>query len=300
MSGGPILDTQAAFERYEAIRPRLPQARFPAATQHAPSLSDVAQAYDGFVLDAFGVLNVGETAIPGAVERMAELRSRGKALLVLTNAASYTVQAAAARYRAMGFDFAEDEIVSSRAVTAQHLQRVAPDLRWAAIAAAGDRYEDIPADVCDLLADETLWRAAGGFLFLSGARWTRALQAKLMAALRDRPRPVVVANPDLVAPRGQDLSIEPGYWGQDIEDATGVSPIYFGKPFGNAFDAAFARLGPGHFAMVGDTLHTDILGGRAARLGTVLITRHGLFAGHDTAPFVTRSGIVPDWTVATT
>ncbi len=53
-------------------------------------------------------------------------------------------------------------------------------------------------------------------------------------------------------------------------------------------------------AMVGDTLHTDVLGGRAAGIGSVLVTGHGLFAGRDTAPYITRSGIVPDVIVPTT
>ena len=46
--------------------------------------------------------------------------------------------------------------------------------------------------------------------------------------------------------------------------------------------------------MIGDTLHTDVLGGQAAGLATILVTEHGLFAGHDTAPYIAQSGIVPD------
>jgi ribonucleotide monophosphatase NagD (HAD superfamily) len=52
--------------------------------------------------------------------------------------------------------------------------------------------------------------------------------------------------------------------------------------------------------MVGDTLHTDVLGGAAAGIGTILITDHGLFKGFDVAPYITQSGIQPDWIVSTT
>jgi predicted HAD superfamily phosphohydrolase YqeG len=52
--------------------------------------------------------------------------------------------------------------------------------------------------------------------------------------------------------------------------------------------------------MVGDTLHTDVLGGRAAGMGTILVTDHGLFAGLDIARFIGRSGIVPDSIVRST
>ncbi len=99
-------DAEAAFRRYEAVRGRLPVAQFAAEAAFAPDLGAVADRWDGFVLDAFGVLNVGDTPIPGAVARMAALRARGKRLCVLTNAASYTRAEALEKYRRLGFDFA--------------------------------------------------------------------------------------------------------------------------------------------------------------------------------------------------
>ena len=52
--------------------------------------------------------------------------------------------------------------------------------------------------------------------------------------------------------------------------------------------------------MVGDTLHTDILGGAAAGLRTVLVTDHGLLKGMNASDLIQRSGIVPDFIAATT
>lgn len=69
MSYAGTMDAEAAFRRYEAVRGRLPGAAFPASSRRAETLEEVAGDYDAFVLDAFGVLNVGTTAIPGAVER---------------------------------------------------------------------------------------------------------------------------------------------------------------------------------------------------------------------------------------
>ncbi|GIS17855.1 MAG: hypothetical protein CM15mP119_2590 [Alphaproteobacteria bacterium] len=40
--------------------------------------------------------------------------------------------------------------------------------------------------------------------------------------------------------------------------------------------------------MVGDSLHTDILGGAAAGLGTILITNYGLLRAHDAISCVLR------------
>jgi glycerol 3-phosphatase-2 len=296
---GMLSDAPAAFARYEAIRSRLPQAHYPARPLHLASLDAVADHVDGFLLDAFGVLNVGETAIHGAVARLASLRSRGKRLVVLTNAASYTREQLLAKYHRLGFDFTSDEVVASRDVAVARLEAIAPGATWAAIAAAGDTFADVPAQLVDAVADPSAFERADGVLFLSTARWTAALQDALVAALRKHPRPLVIANPDLVAPREGGLTLEPGVFGHDLLDLVPVVAHWFGKPFPEAFAEGIACTGlaPDRLAMVGDTLHTDVLGGAAAGCRTVLVTDHGLFAGLDTGPFISASGIVPDFIV---
>lgn len=294
-----LSDAEAAFARYEAIRPRLPRAQYPTRSLTCASLDEVADHVDGFLLDAFGVLNVGETAIPGAVARLASLRARGKKLAVLTNAASYTRAQLLAKYHRLGFDFTADEVVASRDVAVTRLDSIAPGATWAAISAAGDSFADIPARVLDAALDPTAFDLADGILFLSTARWTPALQARLEQALAQNPRPFVVANPDLVAPREGGLTLEPGLFGHDLLDRLKINTHWFGKPFPEAFAEGIARTGlsPARLAMVGDTLHTDVLGGAAAGCRSVLVTDHGLFAGRDTAPFIAASGIRPDFIV---
>lgn len=289
-----------AFERYEAVRGRLPRADFPAVSAAVGDLSDIADRFDVFVLDAFGVLNVGERPIPGAVERIAALRAAGKRLVVLTNSATYSRAANLAKYRALGFDFTAEEVVSSRDVAVAALP---PRGLWATASGPSPDFSDIATPVEDLEADPSLYDRADGFLLLSSAGWTAARHARMVEALADRPRPLIVGNPDLVAPRETGLSLEPGWWAHDIADRTGVVPAFHGKPFASAFEAVRARcpgVDPARMAMVGDTLHTDVLGGRAAGLATVLITDHGLFAGRDVAGYIARSGIVPDIIARTT
>lgn len=285
---------QDAFRRYEEVRHRLPQARFPAQATPCSGLLEMADQVDAFLLDSFGVLNVGESAIAGAADCLASLRAMGKRLIVLTNAASYTRDTAIARYQRLGFDFTAQEVVSSRDVAVRRLGDVLPAGKWGAIAAPGDRFEDI------IGAQVDHWDGADvdGFLILSSAALDGARLSALEAALRARPRPVVVANPDLVAPREGGLSKEPGFYAHYLADQLDLSADFYGKPFGDAFDDACARLegiARARIAMVGDTLHTDILGGRAAGMKTVLVRRHGLFEGLRAETFVEISGITPDF-----
>ncbi|WP_367181562.1 HAD-IA family hydrolase [uncultured Ruegeria sp.] len=119
----------------------------------------------------------------------------------------------------------------------------------------------------------------------------------LESALLKRPRPVLVGNPDIVAPRENGFSSEPGLFAHRLADRTGVVPEFFGKPFGNIFELAFKRLGSvdkSRVLMVGDSLHTDILGARAAGIASALVSGYGFFAGHDIEDPIQKAGIVPD------
>ena len=52
--------------------------------------------------------------------------------------------------------------------------------------------------------------------------------------------------------------------------------------------------------MVGDTLHTDVLGAAASGLSSVLVADHGLLAGRDPRPYIAASGIRPRYLARTT
>ncbi|TVP73594.1 MAG: HAD-IIA family hydrolase [Rhodobacteraceae bacterium] len=293
-----------AVARYEAIREVLPQTRFPNTSRKIRDVSEVIEQYDAFVLDAFGVLNVGDTAIPEAVERVAQMRRAGRSVIVLTNGASFAKAKALAKYHRLGFDFAPEDVIASRDIAAAALGNWPRNHVWAAITAPEAGFEDIPFDLRPLARAPDLLRHADGFVFLGSEGWTADRQMALIAALRDNPRPVLVANPDIVAPRETGFSLEPGHFVQDIAQMTGTKPLFFGKPHANAFAAVKAVLprdiAPERIAMVGDTLHTDVLGGRAAGFGTVLIAGHGLFAGQDPTRYIASTGIVPDVIADTT
>ena len=298
--GSALTGTEDAFRLYETIRPRLPAAGPPGAALALPSLEEVADHVDGFLLDAYGVLNVGNRPIPGVPERLRSLRGRGKRLIVLTNAASFTRPQLIAKYASLGFDFAPEDVIASRDIAAARMAQIAPGAHWAAISAEGDRFEDIPAHVTDALNDPSALDHADALLFLSTARWNDHLQDRLIRALERRPRPLVIANPDVMAPHEHGLTIEPGLYGHLLLDRLPDLPVtWIGKPFADIFQAGIRQAGieAGRVAMVGDTLHTDVLGGSAAGCRTVLATLHGVFRGMDVAPFIGASGLAPDFMI---
>lgn len=291
-------DADWAVQQYETVRGLLPPARMPAAPEPVADLGVLADAFDAFLLDAFGVLNVGEAAIAGAPERVTRLRGLGKRVLVLTNGATFPAEKSLEKFRALGFDFDLDDIVSSRDALGLALADRLETGHWGAMAATGSRVETLGVPYRRLGLIRADYDDACGFLMLSTAEWTDEQQALLHDSLKENPRPVLVGNPDIVAPREQGLTIEPGFHAHDLARRLNIRPRFFGKPFSNVYDLAFSRLpgmDPSRVLMVGDTLHTDVLGGAAFGCRTALVTDHGLFSGRDPADFIDGTGIVPDY-----
>lgn len=289
------MDTvDSIFDRYEAIRHRLPQATTTSHTVDITSLLDVTDTIDAFVFDAFGVLNVGEVPIPGAAARLDQLRSRGHQIRVLSNAASYDHEAAVEKFRKLGMNILEHEVITSRDASLADLTAGL----WGCIAAAADGLADIPAATLRLKSDRADYDRVDAFLFLSTESWTQEKQAILEKSLLDNPRPVIIANADLVAPREGGFTLEPGHYGHLLADL-GLPNISFrGKPFDQVYaliEASLPGVAQDRIAMCGDTLHTDILGAAARQWKTVLVTRHGLFAGADTSSFCERANLFPTW-----
>ncbi len=296
------LTAEAAFQAYEAVRHRLPPAvSLRSTARQCATLDDLADAFDVFLLDAFGVLNIGETAIPGTPQRIAGLQAAGKRVLVVSNAAGFPHAALMEKYTRLGYDFVPEDVITSRATLLAGLNG-RRGMHWGLMATRATGLRDLEGlDLTYLEEDPAPYDAADGFLMIGSAVWTEERQTLLEAALRNRPRPVLVGNPDIVAPRETGFSAEPGHFAHRLADRTGISPEFFGKPFGNIFNLAFARIGQvdrDRVLMVGDSLHTDILGAQGAGIASALITDFGFLAGQDAGRAVEMTGIVPDYMVS--
>jgi len=296
-----MVDTSRAFAQYELARERLPKMPPRGTATHVPDMGALTARFDVFLLDAYGVLNFGATPVPGAPERVAALQKAGKRVMVLTNGASFPAAISLQKYRSFGYDFAPEDVISSRDIMAADLAGF-PPMKWGAMAHEASALGELGADITLLDDHQPSYDRAEGFLLLGAQKWSNIRQALLTRSLRAHPRPVLVGNPDIVAPYEHGLNINPGWYAHELADIAGVAPRFSGKPFAAVFEEAKHRYGdvPGsRVLMVGDTLHTDILGGAAAGVQTLLIKDYGMFRGHDVMPFIAQSGIVPDFIAPT-
>ncbi len=299
--GPESLDAETILDCYEQMRLPAPARR--GMAEPAANLLALVDRYDAFILDGYGVINLGPEPIQGIEHTVRALRAAGREVMVLTNGAGRPSRQTARKYAGWGLDFPERLVVSSRdALEVSLAARPRPGL-WGVMALPDSELESLPVESALLGDDVELYRRADGFIFLRSEGWTTDRHTLLAQALRESPRPILVANPDVSAPYPDGwYSAEPGYWALRIEAETGVRCEPYGKPFGPAFELALARLSDAgvrreRVAMVGDGLYTDILGGLAAGLGTVLVTDHGLLKGLDWEVRAEGAGIFPDHVV---
>ena len=287
-------DAWQAYRRAETLLPAKPPKVTPRRVGDAAAIAD---EFDVVALDAWGVLNLGEATIATAPAAVAGLRAKGKRLAVLSNSGSRDAAVSAARLARLGFDFTAAEIITGLDLVPAALAALAlpPPLGFVAgAAAARPLLTRGMLALGDAAAD---YDRVSGIVFLSTGAWSEARQALLAASLERRKRPLIVANPDIASPEPQGMEAEPGWYAQRIATATGAPIISCGKPFAPIYERLQARypdVAPERVLCVGDTLHTDILGGRAAGCRTLLV-EDGFMRGADALSLIEESGIWPEF-----
>ncbi|MGO8914896.1 MAG: HAD-IIA family hydrolase [Stellaceae bacterium] len=293
----PSLTFAEAWRCYRRAEPRLPAKPAPVAPQRVAAAAEIAGAFDLVVLDAWGVLNLGDAPIPTARAAVAGLRDAGMRLVILSNDGTRRGSEAAARHRRRGIAIGDDEVIAGIDLLPGLVRDLAPVEPLGVIADAPAPFPDLAGALLPLADDAAAYDRVGAILFLSSDGWSARRQHLLEASLAARPRPLVIGNPDIVSPEPDGMAAEPGYFGHALAERTGLAPIFCGKPFAPVYERVAARypgLAPERVLCVGDTLHTDILGGRAAGYRTLLI-EDGFCRGRDGLALAAESGIWPDF-----
>ncbi len=254
--------------------------------------------YDGFLLDAYGVLVDKAGPLPGAVELVERLNREDRRYCILTNAAAHLPEAMAADFAALGLMIPAERFVTS-------------GLLLAGKGLAGHRCLLLgPPDSAEYL------RRAGGLPVApqagaeaeavviadqKGFDLQQGLNAALSLILRrldaGLPLALLLCNPDLIYPvaRGE-YGLTAGGLAAALEavlsERYGADAPRFrrlGKPHRPIFEEALRRIGTRNAVMLGDQLATDILGAKRCGIDAALVAT-GLAGGAGAA-----AEAVPDW-----
>lgn len=225
----------------------------------------LAARYDAALLDLDGTVYEGEAAVPGALEA---LRASGLPMTFITNNASRSPETVADQLRSLGYDCVADDVLTSAQAAIDMAADVIPagskvfvlgaqpfkDLATAAGFTVVDSADDAPAAVFHGLDREMNWR-----------------QMSEAALSISRGAVYLASNVDTTLPTERGLLVGNGSMIAAITSTTGVTPRSAGKPGPAMFVRAAEKLGSERPLCIGDRLNTDIRGGNAAGMPTLMV-----------------------------
>ena len=261
--------------------------------------------YRMIFFDAYGVIRNYNGLIPGIGNTFRWLEDNQREYFIITNDASRSPELLVESYHRSGLtSISADRFVSSGMLAKEFLDLKVSDGIIAYLGTLNSAHyiekpglEIIPVEDIDPSNIDRV--SALVLLDDEGFDWADGLN-KAVNLLRWKSIPAIVANPDGAYPVSQhDVGIAIGGLSWMIEKITGKKFFRFGKPdsqiFMFAWEMAKLRLPDlqrKEILMVGDTLHTDILGGNKFGLDTCLVLT-GNILKEDAATRIQSSGIVP-------
>ena len=239
-----------------------------------------------FVLDMDGTFYLGDRALPGSLDFLDVLKSRGGRHLFLTNNSSRTGAAYVARLQGMGVQARREDVLTSADATRELLLREGQYQRLFLIATpevsqefreAGFDLDDESPEAVVLTYDTTLDYPK-----------MKALCLHLRKGL-----PYVATHPDINCPSPDGPLPDIGAFMALVETSTGRRPDRIvGKPDASFLRVAMSRGGgtPRTTIMIGDRLYTDIRCGLNAGVLTGLV-----LTGETTEQMLRDSSTQPDF-----
>jgi HAD superfamily hydrolase (TIGR01459 family) len=239
--------------------------------QHLSGFAALADRYDGFILDLWGVIHDGITPYPGAIDCLRRLKAAGKPAVLLSNAPrrSHVAQEA---MRAMGIpdDLYTGILTSGEATHMMLRDRTDP---W--FASLGQRVFHLgPERDRNVMETLALTRVdepeLASFVLNTGPDDTRSptdvgAYFDILERCRATGLPMVCANPDLEVIRGGTRVICAGALAKHYETLGGQAR-WIGKPDGAVYGPVLDMLGveKPRVLAVGDALRTDMQGAAGA------------------------------------
>ncbi|MGH7607818.1 MAG: TIGR01459 family HAD-type hydrolase [Gemmatimonadales bacterium] len=238
----------------------------------------IADRYEGFILDLWGVLHDGVRPYPGAIESLRQLKRRAKRVVILSNAPRRAAPVAR-RMHEIGI---ASELYDGLHSSGEETWRLLRERTDPTFAALGRRYFPLMPERdrgliegLDLEAVDT--SMAAEFVLVTGladAAETVADYERPLATAARLARPMVCANPDLEVVRNGVRELCAGALALRYE-ALGGTVHYVGKPHPAVYRRCFGLLpavARPRILAVGDSLRTDVAGADGVGIDSLLVT----------------------------
>jgi len=235
---------------------------------------------EGFIFDLDGTVYLGESAIPGAADAIAELRARGKRVLFVSNKPLNPRWSYAQKLTQLGIPTEPDDVISSGYVLGHYLAQKAPNTRLYVLGEANLVQELRERDL--FVVDELLSQDDKEVIDPTGIdavviSFDRTLNyRKLNTAYQAliNGAHFYATNGDKTCPMVGGAIPDAGATLAAIKALTGREPdVLAGKPSSVMIDVVLDKiqLPPERCMMIGDRIETDILMGQQAGMATCVV-----------------------------
>lgn len=219
---------------------------------------------NGIIFDIDGVLEYQGQVYPGAVETLAQLRAKGMLIRFLTNSTLKSRLSCTQKLRRSGFAADEGEVITASYAAAVYLKSLRPRSCWVMLERAGlDEFKEFIID-----HENPEYVVVGD----NRSRFDFANLNHAVKLLLNGARLIAMQGEQLDTSMG-DVELNVGAWAGMLERASGRPAVYLGKPNSYSFGLALDSMGlqKQNVIVVGDRVHTDILGARNFGLRSVLV-----------------------------
>ena len=220
-----------------------------------------------FLIDMDGVLVEGKSLIPGADKFIEKLRKQNRKFLILTNNPLYTPRDLAHRLQEIGINIDEGQIFTSALATASFLHNQRPDGKAYVIGESGltEAIHSIGYVITDINPDYVV---LGETLSYDFQKIKKAIRLIHYEGAR-----FIATNPDPSGPSEGGLVPACGAMAALIEEASGIAPLFIGKPNALMMRTAlnYINVHSENTIMIGDRMDTDIVAGVTSGMETILV-----------------------------
>lgn len=230
-------------------------------------MSTPLDRHDVLLADLDGTLYRGPEAMPGAVEAVLAAQARGVATMYVTNNASRRPADVARHLVELGFPAGEQDVVASSQAAAAMLAEQLPARAAVLVVGTEALVEQVTGVGLTVTAD-----AAAAAAVVQGHSPDTGWRVLAEACVALRAGAVWVAcNVDPTLPTERGPLPGNGSMVAALRTASAREPQVAGKPAPALLHEAARRSGARHALMIGDRLDTDVEGGRAAGMTTLLV-----------------------------
>ncbi len=238
----------------------------------------------GFLVDLDGCVWRGQELVAGARELLEGLAARDLRRVFLSNNSTEAVGTIVARLNAFGIPAAADDVASPLGIIGDFVRERQGPAR-ALVVGTAELAQAMRAAGHTLLSHEA-YRDAQAVVLGRDEEFTFHTLTAAARALAAGAR-FYVCNLDVRLPiEGGEFIPGVAPLAEAIATAGGTRPVVVGKPEPHLFHVAMQRMGlpASAVAILGDSLATDIAGGRRAGLRTILYAPAGPPPNPDPAP----------------